>query len=184
MGTWFEGHFHTGKLYQNQIHQHGVLTWPDGRRYVGHFENEAMQGEGTLSWSDKDGPCRYKGNFRNNVFHGEGVLEWSSKARYSGEFHDGLYHGDGMFEWPDQSMYRGQWQEGEMHGRGVLTKMVELRLPISQRAEPFIYVGEFVHGHMQGGGHICWFMKGNRQDEYRGEFAGSMLHGHGTFTWS
>lgn len=181
---WANGCEYTGNLHQNQIDHYGVLKWPDGRCYVGHFKDETMHGEGMLTWSDKDGLCRYKGHFERNAFHGEGVLEWSSKARYTGQFRDGLYHGEGVFEWPDRAnVYRGQWAKGEMCNRGVLASSGDLAGAFGRR-EPFVYVGEFCQGHMEGKGHATFLVPHGRHDQYKGELQASMFHGRGTFWWS
>lgn len=181
---WANGCHYTGRLLHNQIHHYGVLKWPDGRSYVGHFRDETMHGEGLLTWSDKDGQCKYKGFFERNVFHGEGVLEWSNKARYFGQFCDGQYHGEGTFEWPDRiHVYRGQWANGVMCGRGVLTANSESNA-VSRRGDPFVYVGEFEQGHLEGNGNVTFLGQGGNLDKYQGDFRKSMFHGFGCFSWA
>jgi len=180
---WANGCMYQGTLRQNQIHHYGTLRWPDGRCYVGHFQDEMMHGEGMLTWSDKEGLCIYNGRFERNVFHGEGELKWSSKARYVGEFRGGHYHGEGTFEWPDRmNVYRGQWERGEMCGRGVHTTSGEIGG--QRRGDPFVYVGEFRQGNMEGRGQATFVMPGGKHDRYKGEFRCSMFHGFGAFSWA
>mmetsp|Transcript_67798 Transcript_67798/g.145121 ORF Transcript_67798/g.145121 Transcript_67798/m.145121 type:complete len:764 (+) Transcript_67798:49-2340(+) len=191
---WASGCSYTGCLHQNQIHHYGVLKWPDGRCYIGHFRDETMHGDGMLTWSDREGLCRYRGCFEGNLFHGEGVLEWSNKARYTGEFRAGHYHGEGTFEWPDRIVvYHGQWAEGEMWGRGVLAASGDMATvagapaapgPSPNKGDPFVYMGEFREGHIEGRGHVTFLQPGGLQDEYKGDFEKSMFHGLGSFTWA
>lgn len=181
---WASGCAYAGTLLKNQIHHYGVLKWPDGRCYVGHFQDETMHGEGMLTWSDREGgTCRYKGRFERNLFSGEGTLEWSNHARYTGEFRDGQYHGEGTFEWPDKlNVYRGQWEKGEMCGRGIVTTNGEMGC--ARRGDPFVYVGDFAHGNMEGSGHVSFVTPTGLHDQYKGEFRGSMFNGLGCFTWA
>eukprot|EP00927_Polykrikos_kofoidii_P077599 TRINITY_DN74536_c0_g1_i1.p1 TRINITY_DN74536_c0_g1~~TRINITY_DN74536_c0_g1_i1.p1 ORF type:complete len:748 (-),score=73.78 TRINITY_DN74536_c0_g1_i1:120-2363(-) len=198
--TWANGCTFTGTLLRNQIHHHGVLKWPDGRCYVGQFEDEAMCGEGTLAWTDKDGMCRYRGHFRGNLFHGDGVLDWSNRACYTGEFRSGFYDGEGTFEWPDRvNVYRGQWTKGDMSGRGVLSsggaEPAYNGGPVVRSAvgHAFVYVGEFSQGNMEGRGSVSFpcavlSQAANKSEIprecYQGEFARSMFHGIGSYTWA
>lgn len=176
--TWANGCVYTGRLLQNQISHYGVMKWPDGRCYVGHFRGEAMHGVGTLTWSDGQGLCRYKGSFHENEFQGHGLLEWSSQARYEGDFQSGAYHGSGVFEWPGAAtVYRGQWADGAMHGSGLLATDGGID---QEGGEPFVYVGEFLKGNMEGQGQIT-FLRKDEQDTYHGSFLASKFHGSGDF---
>lgn len=137
-----------------------------------------MHGVGTLTWSDGCGLCRYKGSFNENEFQGQGFLEWSSQARYEGEFQSGAYHGSGVFEWPGAAtVYRGQWADGAMHGSGLLATDGGVD---EEGGEPFVYVGEFLKGNMEGQGQIT-FLRKDEQDTYHGSFLASKFHGSGDF---
>lgn len=175
--TWAQGCTYAGRLLHNQIHHYGVLKWPDGRSYVGHFKDEAMHGVGMLKWTDETGACSYKGYFEENLFHGRGLLEFSDNAHYEGEFRSGLYDGRGRFEWPGGSFYHGDWSKGAMHGRGVLCFSSSAGL-----TESFVYVGDFVHGEIQGCGCVKLPQADGVMDEYQGEFESSDCRGYGIFT--
>jgi len=174
--TWAQGCTYAGRLLHNHIHHYGVMKWADGRCYVGHFKDEAMHGVGMLNWKDDLGACSYKGYFEENLFQGHGFLEFANNAQYEGEFRFGLYDGRGRFEWPGGSFYHGEWSKGLMHGRGVLCHAS------AGLNESFIYVGEFVHGEMQGCGCVTLPNEDGSMDEYRGEFESSECRGYGIFT--
>ena len=44
----------------NEIHGHGVYSWPDGRKYEGAWKHEKMDGEGVFTWPDGR---KYTGKF-------------------------------------------------------------------------------------------------------------------------
>ncbi|CAK9038384.1 Phosphatidylinositol 4-phosphate 5-kinase 5 (AtPIP5K5) (1-phosphatidylinositol 4-phosphate kinase 5) (Diphosphoinositide kinase 5) (PtdIns(4)P-5-kinase 5) [Durusdinium trenchii] len=175
--TWASGCTYRGRLLHNQIHHYGVFKWPDGRCYVGHFRDEAMHGVGTLNWTDDHGACSYKGYFEDNLFHGHGSLEFATGAQYEGDFRLGLYDGKGRFNWPGGSFYQGNWSGGKMHGRGVLCFA-----STEGAKESFVYVGEFVHGELQGCGAVMLPREDGLMDEYLGEFEMSECQGHGVLT--